>query len=60
MICMTQCHCRCKTTLIDVRAHCVFNVWGRQTDGLGAPWAEWYELAKVLDLVEPTKMHVEW
>jgi len=54
---------RCKITIdstSDTKAHCAFNVWGRITDGLEAPWAEWYELSKILDLVHPTQMEVEW
>jgi 2-polyprenyl-3-methyl-5-hydroxy-6-metoxy-1,4-benzoquinol methylase len=30
-----------------------FSEWGRMTDGEATPWAEWYDLAKVMSLLEP-------
>jgi len=30
-----------------------FDKWGEQTDGVGTPWAEWYDLPKLSKLLEP-------
>lgn len=30
-----------------------FDQWGYITDGPGTPWAEWYDLPKLLELLEP-------
>jgi len=35
-----------------------FNNWGTITDGSGTPWAEWYDLPKLLKLHEPAKFDV--
>ena len=35
-----------------------FNEWGNRTDGLGTPWVEWYDLAKVQALWEPARFEV--
>ncbi|MCP4372159.1 MAG: methyltransferase domain-containing protein [Deltaproteobacteria bacterium] len=34
-----------------------FEQWGEKTDG-GAPWIEWYDLAKILALLTPAKFDV--
>ncbi|AGB01504.1 hypothetical protein Metfor_0431 [Methanoregula formicica SMSP] len=35
-----------------------FNKWGEKTDGFGTPWAEWYDIPKLLKLLEPAKFDV--
>jgi SAM-dependent methyltransferase len=35
-----------------------FSRWGENTDGPGTPWAEWYDLPKLLKLLEPAKFDV--
>jgi len=35
-----------------------FERWGEYTDGYGTPWAEWYDTAKLLDLLAPTQFEV--
>ncbi len=35
-----------------------FDKWGEMTDGKGTPWAEWYDLPKLLHLMEPTHFDV--
>jgi hypothetical protein len=38
--------------------------WGGITDGMGSPWAEWYDLEKTHRLLDPasfeTVFHCEW
>jgi SAM-dependent methyltransferase len=37
-----------------IRDGCVpFDIWGEITDGAGTPWAEWYDLPKLLELLAP-------
>ena len=33
-----------------------FSEWGQHTDGSGTPWAEWYDMDKVLALLAPAKL----
>jgi 2-polyprenyl-3-methyl-5-hydroxy-6-metoxy-1,4-benzoquinol methylase len=35
-----------------------FSRWGESTDGIGTPWAEWYDASKLLDLFEPREFEV--
>jgi 2-polyprenyl-3-methyl-5-hydroxy-6-metoxy-1,4-benzoquinol methylase len=35
-----------------------FSKWGEITDGAGTPWCEWYDLAKLLRMLEPAKFEV--
>lgn len=35
-----------------------FDRWGEMTDGSGTPWAEWYDLSKLLRLLEPARFEV--
>lgn len=35
-----------------------FDQWGARTDGPGTPWAEWYDLPKLLRLLEPARFEV--
>ena len=35
-----------------------FDRWGEQTDGPGTPWAEWYDLTKLLKLLSPARFDV--
>jgi len=35
-----------------------FEIWGSYTDGIGTPWAEWYDLPKLLSLLEPARFDV--
>jgi SAM-dependent methyltransferase len=35
-----------------------FSEWGQRTDGEATPWAEWYDLDKVLALLEPHAFNV--
>jgi cyclopropane fatty-acyl-phospholipid synthase-like methyltransferase len=35
-----------------------FSGWGKITDGPGTPWAEWYDLPKLLKMLEPGKFEV--
>lgn len=35
-----------------------FDQWGEMTDGDGTPWAEWYDLPKLLSLMEPARFDV--
>lgn len=35
-----------------------FTKWGEITDGPGTPWAEWYDLPKLLKILEPGKFDV--
>ncbi len=35
-----------------------FEKWGEITDGPGTPWAEWYDLPKLLRLLEPARFEV--
>lgn len=35
-----------------------FDRWGDMTDGHGTPWAEWYDLPKLLRLMEPARFDV--
>jgi SAM-dependent methyltransferase len=35
-----------------------FDVWGPMTDGPGTPWEEWYDLPKLLSILEPAKFEV--
>jgi len=41
-----------------------FKKWGEKTDGRGTPWAEWYDVKKIMLLFEPTKFDLlfyhEW
>jgi|SRR5579859_3668753 len=41
-----------------------FSEWGERTDGEGTPYAEWYDLNKLLQLLTPAKFdplfHCEW
>jgi hypothetical protein len=32
--------------------------WGEKTDGLGTPWMEWYDTAKLLQRLEPGQFQV--
>ena len=35
-----------------------FDKWGPMTDGPGTPWAEWYDVPKLLGMLEPAKFEV--
>jgi len=35
-----------------------FRTWGEATDGAGTPWAEWYDVPKLLKMLEPGKFDV--
>jgi 2-polyprenyl-3-methyl-5-hydroxy-6-metoxy-1,4-benzoquinol methylase len=35
-----------------------FSYWGEVTDGPGTPWAEWFDLPKLLSMFEPAKFDV--
>jgi 2-polyprenyl-3-methyl-5-hydroxy-6-metoxy-1,4-benzoquinol methylase len=35
-----------------------FSRWGESTDGVGTPWAEWYDVPKLLDLLAPGRFEV--
>jgi 2-polyprenyl-3-methyl-5-hydroxy-6-metoxy-1,4-benzoquinol methylase len=35
-----------------------FDKWGERTDGHGTPWTEWYDLPKLLSLLEPARFEV--
>jgi hypothetical protein len=35
-----------------------FHKWGAMTDGADTPWAEWYDLPKLLSLLEPAQFDV--
>jgi 2-polyprenyl-3-methyl-5-hydroxy-6-metoxy-1,4-benzoquinol methylase len=35
-----------------------FSVWGQVTDGPGTPWAEWFDLPKLVRFFEPAKFDV--
>ncbi len=35
-----------------------FDKWGEATDGRGTPWAEWYDLPKLLALLEPATFEI--
>jgi 2-polyprenyl-3-methyl-5-hydroxy-6-metoxy-1,4-benzoquinol methylase len=35
-----------------------FDKWGKKTDGVGTPWTEWYDVSKLLKLLEPAKFDV--
>ena len=35
-----------------------FEQWGEKTDGIGTPWIEWYDLVKMLALLEPVEFDV--
>lgn len=35
-----------------------FHEWGEITDGEGTPWAEWYDLPKLLNLLAPARFNV--
>ena len=35
-----------------------FSKWGEMTDGAGTPWCEWYDLPKLLRMLEPGKFEV--
>lgn len=35
-----------------------FSKWGQFTDGTGTPWAEWYDLPKVMALLSPARFDV--
>ena len=35
-----------------------FETWGQITDGRGTPWAEWYDLQKLLALLAPAQFQV--
>ena len=35
-----------------------FDMWGIRTDGPGTPWVEWYDLPKLLRLLEPARFDV--
>jgi 2-polyprenyl-3-methyl-5-hydroxy-6-metoxy-1,4-benzoquinol methylase len=35
-----------------------FKIWGAYTDGAGTSWAEWYDLPKLLNLLEPARFDV--
>jgi FkbM family methyltransferase len=35
-----------------------FSEWGKMTDGEATPWAEWYDLAKLLEQLAPHRFHV--
>jgi 2-polyprenyl-3-methyl-5-hydroxy-6-metoxy-1,4-benzoquinol methylase len=35
-----------------------FDRWGQATDGVATPWAEWYDLPKLLDLLYPARFQV--
>ncbi len=41
-----------------------FCQWGEKTDGSGTPWAEWYDVPKLLELFRPYRMdlvfYYEW
>ena len=39
---------------------CTFHLWGTVTDGDGTPWAEWYELPKLMRTMEPHRMRPSW
>ena len=39
---------------------CTFHLWGAVTDGDGTPWAEWYELPKLMTTMEPHRMRPSW
>jgi len=34
-----------------------FEKWGEKTDGEGTPWCEWYDLEKLLRLLQPARFH---
>lgn len=38
--------------------HLPFDEWGTRTDGETTPWAEWYDLEKVLTLLAPSEFEV--
>lgn len=44
----------------EFRQACTFSQWGSVTDGDNAPWAEWYELPKLLRTMEPVQMFPDW
>jgi len=35
-----------------------FDKWGEMTDGIGTPWAEWYDSSKLLELLRPARLEV--
>lgn len=35
-----------------------FDRWGERTDGVGTPWAEWYDLEKLKAILSPAKFEV--
>jgi precorrin-6B methylase 2 len=35
-----------------------FSEWGKSTDGEATPWAEWYDLPKLLEQLAPHRFHV--
>jgi SAM-dependent methyltransferase len=35
-----------------------YRMWGGRTDGYGTPWAEWYDLPKLLSMFEPARFDV--
>lgn len=35
-----------------------FGNWGEMTDGVGTPWAEWYDLPKLLTLLRPARFDI--
>lgn len=35
-----------------------FDLWGKETDGENTPWAEWYDLEKLLNLMKPHRFEV--
>jgi 2-polyprenyl-3-methyl-5-hydroxy-6-metoxy-1,4-benzoquinol methylase len=35
-----------------------FSDWGKMTDGEATPWAEWYDLPKLLEQLAPHRFHV--
>jgi 2-polyprenyl-3-methyl-5-hydroxy-6-metoxy-1,4-benzoquinol methylase len=41
-----------------------FHEWGEKTDGIGTPWAEWYDMPKLLELFRPHRFepvfYYEW
>jgi hypothetical protein len=41
-----------------------FDEWGVATDGVGTPWAEWYDVPKLLDALSPARFdlvfYTEW
>lgn len=37
-----------------------FSEWGNVTDGPGTPWAEWYDVPKLLSLLSPHRFRVEF